>query len=69
LVDQFVINFLIAIIQISEKGIGILSLCNGIRIFKIGLRYSHLFVKVPRLGDSEVTLSVFELSCHLLLPV
>jgi len=30
---------------------------------------THLFVKVPRLGDSEVTLSIFESSCHLLLPV
>jgi len=28
-----------------------------------------LFVKVPRPGDSEMTFSVFELSCHLLLPV
>jgi len=25
-------------------------------------------VKVPRPGDSEVTFSVFESSCHLLLP-
>jgi len=30
---------------------------------------THLFVKVPRPGDSEVTFSVFESSCHLLLPV
>jgi len=30
---------------------------------------SHLFVKVPRPGDSEVTFVVFESSCHLLLPV
>jgi len=29
----------------------------------------HLFVKVLRPGDSEVTFSVFELSCHLLLSV
>jgi len=28
---------------------------------------THLFVKVPRPGDSEVTFSVFESSCHLLL--
>jgi len=28
-----------------------------------------LFVKVPRPGDSKVTFSVFESSCHLLLPV
>jgi len=34
--------------------------------FKYG---THLFVKVPRPGDSDVTFSVFELSCHLLLPV
>jgi len=30
---------------------------------------THLFVKVPRPGDSEVTFSVFESNCHLLLPV
>jgi len=30
---------------------------------------SHLFVKVPRLEDSEGTFSVFESSCHLLLRV
>jgi len=30
---------------------------------------SNLFVKVPRPGYSEVTFSVFESSCHLLLPV
>jgi len=30
---------------------------------------THLFVKVPRSGDSEVTFSVFESSYHLLLPV
>jgi len=29
----------------------------------------HSFVKVPRPGNSKVTFSVFELSCHLLLPV
>jgi len=37
------------------------SLCLG-----LGL---HLFVKVPRPGDSEVIFAVFESSCHLLLPV
>jgi len=30
---------------------------------------THLFVKVPRPGDSKGTFSVFESSCHLLLPV
>jgi len=30
---------------------------------------THLFVKIPRSGDSEGTFSVFESSCHLLLPV
>jgi len=30
---------------------------------------THLFVKITRPGDSEVTFSVFESSCHLLLPV
>jgi len=39
------------------------------------LKYSHLlahlpvFVNIPRPGDSEVIFSVFESSCHLLLPV
>jgi len=28
---------------------------------------THLFVKAPRPGDSEVTFSVFGSSCHLLL--
>jgi len=30
---------------------------------------ARLFVKVPRPGDSKTTFSVFESSCHLLLPV
>jgi len=30
---------------------------------------THLFVKVRRPGDSEGIFSVFESSCHLLLPV
>jgi len=30
---------------------------------------AHLFVKVPQPGNSEEALSVFELSCHLLLPI
>jgi len=30
---------------------------------------THLFVKAPKPGESEVTFSVFELSYHLLLPV
>jgi len=30
---------------------------------------THLFVKVPRQGDSEVTFSVVESSCHLLRPI
>jgi len=30
---------------------------------------AHLFVKVPRPGDNEGNFSVFESSCHLLLPV
>jgi len=32
--------------------------------FRLG---NHLFVKVPRPGDSEVTFSVFESSCRALL--
>jgi len=38
-------------------------------LFVKNLFVKNLFVKVPRPGDSEGTLSVFELSCHLLLPV
>jgi len=30
---------------------------------------TYLFVKAPRPGNSEVTFSVLESSCHLLLPV
>jgi len=30
---------------------------------------THLFVKVPRPGDSEGTFTVIESSCYLLLPV
>jgi len=30
---------------------------------------THLFVKVPRPGNSEVTFAFFESSCHLLLQV
>jgi len=30
---------------------------------------SHLFVKIPQPGDSEVTYSVFKSSSYLLLPV
>jgi len=30
---------------------------------------THLFVKVPRPGDSDVTFSVLKSSCHLLLPI
>jgi len=30
---------------------------------------THLFVKVPRSGVSEVTFSVIESNCHLLLPI
>jgi len=33
------------------------------------LDFRYSFVMVPRLGDSEGTCSVFESSCHLLLPV
>jgi len=36
--------------------------------YKLGLG-THLFIKVPRPGDSEGAFSVFESSYHLLLPV
>jgi len=39
-----------------------------LRVRGLGLG-THLFVKVPRPGESEVTFLVFELSCHLLLLV
>jgi len=39
----------------------------GVQIF-LGLG-THLFVKAPRPVDNEVIFSVFESSCHLLLPV
>jgi len=31
--------------------------------------FARLFAKLPRPADSEVTIAVFESSCHLLLPV
>jgi len=37
----------------------------GLRSYTVIGLGSHLFVKVPRPGDSEVTFSVFESSCHL----
>jgi len=43
-------------------------LCNELEYLKEILG-THLFVKVPRPADSEGTFSVFEWSCHLLLPV
>jgi len=36
--------------------------------YRFGLG-THLFVKVPRPGDSEVTFAVCESSCHLSLSV
>jgi len=41
-------------------------ICAKYRVLGSG---THLFVKVSRPGDSEGTFSVFESSCHLLLPV
>jgi len=32
-----------------------------------GTKIAHLFVKLPRPGESEETFSVLESSCHLLL--
>jgi len=46
-----------------------LSLCNGIKIFKIGRRYLFTCQDTSTAKNSEGTFSVFELSCHLLLPV
>jgi len=39
---------------------------NSVKLKNLG---THLFVKVPRPGDREMNFSVFESSCHLLLPV
>jgi len=47
---------------------GLQLLLNGYTAHTVGLG-PHLFVKVPRPGDSEVTFAVFESSFHLLLPV
>jgi len=33
------------------------------------LQFVRLFAKLPQPGDSEGTFSVFESTCHLLLPV
>jgi len=33
------------------------------------LQYARLFAKLPRPGDCEMTISVFESSCHLLPPI
>jgi len=38
-------------------------------VFKTTGLGTHLFVKVPRPGDSEVIFSVLESSCHQLLPI
>jgi len=35
----------------------------------LDLVLAYLFVKVPQPGDNEMTLSVFDSSFHLLLPV
>jgi len=35
--------------------------CNSCTLYLV---LAHLFVKVPRPGDSKVTFSVFESSCH-----
>jgi len=50
----------------SEKYEALEMLQNGFKCLGLG---THLFVKVPRPGDSDGTFSVFESSCHLLLPV
>jgi len=40
------------------------------RLSSVGLGLgTHIFVKVSRPGNSEVTFSVFESSCHILLPI
>jgi len=45
-----------------------LSLCLGIRLFKIGLKYSFICQDTSTRRHEEI-FSVFEWSCHLLLPV
>jgi len=44
-----------------------LPLCNGIKLFKIGLRYSF-FCQGTSTRRQRRDFSVFEWSCHLLLP-
>jgi len=38
-------------------------------LIKLLILLAHLFVKLPRPGDSEVTFSVFDSNCHLLLTI
>jgi len=48
---------------------GNIRLLNKVMILPVTRFSTHLFVKVPRPENSEVTFSVFESRCHLLLPV
>jgi len=69
LVDQFVVNFFNSNnIKLAKKGREILSLCNEIRIFKLGLRYSFICQGTSTRRQRR-TFSGFLSSCHLLLPV
>jgi len=60
--------------RVASKVIKLSSMLSYAGIRLVSLVFSrlvtHLFVKyVPRPGNSEATFSVFESSCHLLLPV
>jgi len=57
--------------KVLDENVRILSnLYQGYSNWKRWIRFSnHLFVKVLRPGDRKGTFSVFESSCHLLLPV
>jgi len=50
--------------MINKQGYGLDRKGYGNAVF-----VDSIFVMVPRIGDSEGTFSVFESSCHLLLPV
>jgi len=54
-IDTLVFTFIRAVVIQSDR-----------RFLGLG---THLFVKVLRPGESEGNFSVFESSCHLLLPV
>jgi len=68
LVHFLMLNY-IALINISPYNRGNASLATLYSFPRLNGFGAPLFIKVPRPGDSKETFSVFESSCHLLLPV